>query len=226
MLLLLPALYSCRKTNIYETVKAMSVAEVDTAGFESKTLQTNDFNAVEVDCFADVTYHQTPNGTPPHVTVSAPADVLGNLDVKTENGELEIRVKRGYRMPKRAVAVIHLYAPFVSSFSLHGGKCLRLGTMSISSPLSLTLDGVGSLTSQKVEAYEIRAELNGAGNIDLNGIRTQRLTASLNGAGKVRLDGTCTEAYLDLNGAGDIDISALKSRNVRRSVNGVGNIEE
>lgn len=225
--LALPALWGCQKTNIYETVKAMSVAQVDTTGFVSKTLQTNQFTSVEVDCFADVTYHQTLSGTPPRVVLSAPPEVMDHLSAKTENGELGIHIDRGYQMPNRAIVVVHLYSPFVSSFSLQGGKCLRLGQMSISSPLNLTLDGVGALTAEKVEAYEISAELNGAGNIDLHGIRTERLTADLNGAGNISLAGTCTDAYLNLNGAGNIDISGLKSQHpAQRSVNGVGNIKE
>ncbi len=225
--LLLCALSSCKRTNIYETVKAVAIAEVDTTGFDSHTVQTNAFTAVEADCFADIAYHQTAAGTPPRVVLKAPAEVLDHISVMTDDNVLSLRVDRRYRMPERAVVVVSVYAPFVSSFSLRGGKCLRLGRMKISSPLTLSLDGVGALTSEVLEAHEINVSLNGAGSIDLQGISTQRLSAELDGAGSINLQGRCTDAYLELNGAGHIDVTRLQcAHKAQRAINGVGTISE
>lgn len=225
--LALCALGSCKRTDIYETVKAVAIAEVDTTGFASRTVQTNAFTAVEADCFADIAYRQTAAGTPPRVELKAPAEVLDHISVMTDDNVLSLRVDRRYRMPERAVVVVSVYSPFVSSFSLRGGKCLRLGRMKISSPLNLSLDGVGALTSESVEAHEVNVTLNGAGCIDLRGISTQRLSAELDGAGSITLQGRCAEAFLELNGAGHIDVTQLQSAHkAQRTINGVGAIKE
>ena len=216
---------SCDNRNIKQVVKELSEAPVDTAGMTTVTIKTNEFTSVEIDCFADVTYHQTNNGTAPSVTLKARKEVLQNMSNKVDDGELEILIDRRYRMPEKAVIVIDIYAPFVSKFSINGGKCLRLGKIDISSPLDLSIDGVGAMTSDTINAPEITASLSGSGSIDLGGITANRITAILNGAGEIMLAGKSGETTTEINGAGTIDISQLKSSGrVSKKINGAGTV--
>jgi hypothetical protein len=57
-LLLTVHVTSCDNRNIHQVVKEIAEAPVDTAGLTSMTIRTNDFSSVEIDCFADVTFHQ------------------------------------------------------------------------------------------------------------------------------------------------------------------------
>ena len=217
---------SCDNRNIKQVVKELSEAPVDTTGMTTVTINTNEFSAVEIDCFADVTYHQTDNGTAPSVKLRARKEVLQNMSNKVDDGELEILIDRRYRMPEKAVIVIDIYAPFVSKFSINGGKCLRLGKIDISSPLDLSIDGVGAMTSDAINAPEITASLSGSGSVDLKGIDTNRIATSLNGAGTIALQGKSGETSVEINGAGVINISQLKtSGKVSKRINGAGLVQ-
>lgn len=205
------ALMSCDNRDIRRVVKELAEAPVDTTGFVQQTIHTNDFSIVEVDCFADVTYHQTPAGTPHHVRVRALSEVVEHLTIDVRDGQLDIQVSRRYRMPEKAVVVADIYAPFVSKFTLDGSKCLRLGRMDISSPLTLEIDGVGALTADTLSAPEISVELSGTSCADLRNISTGRLKALLHGAGMLTVQGECDEAFFGTAEAASADTTALKS---------------
>lgn len=210
-LLLAVSLASCDSRDIRRVVKEMAEAPVDTTGFVLQTVHTNNFSIVEVDCFADVTYHQTPAGTPPYVRIKALREVMEHLSTDVRDGQLGIQVSRRYRMPEKAVVVADIYAPFVSKFILDGGKCLRLGRVDISSPLSLELAGVGALTADTLSAPEVSVELGGTGSADLRSVSTGRLKAVLHGAGMLTVQGRCDEAFLELTETASADVTALKS---------------
>ncbi len=211
LVLLLLAFAGCDNKNIRQLVKAAAESPVDTAGFERREVLTNDYSAVFVDCFADVVYHQTQAGTPPRVLLMARGEVLENVRLTTRDGELRIELNRRYRMPEKEVAVVHLYSPFVSTFSFHGGKCLRLGNVRLSSPLFIDMSGVGGLTADTLEAGEIVLRQDGHGSLDVKHLSATRLEASLSGDGLMYLRGNCHQALLRLDGDGKIDTLGLKS---------------
>ena len=95
-----------------------------------------------------------------------------------------------------------------------GGKCLRLGKVRMACPMSIVLDGVGSIVSDSIAAPELKAVLNGAGHIDLRGIDADAVSATLGGAG-----------IIALNGTGTIDLQGLRTDLAPDcSVSGVGKI--
>lgn len=208
-------LASCDHRDIHEVVKEMAVLPADTVGMKGKALCTNPFSLVDIDCFADVTYHQTAASADHRVVLRAPEKVLENIAVQVEEGKLRIAVDRRYKMPEKAVAVIDVYAPFVNRFLLDGGKCLRLGKIALTSPLELMVNGnVGAMVADSVVAPEVMLELNGSGSIDLKKMETGSLRALLNGGGIVVLSGHCRRADLHLQQAGKMDIRQLVSDTV------------
>lgn len=70
------AFTACDHRNIKQVVKEIAEAPADTLGMVRQVVQTNDFSVVEVDCFADVTFHQTASATAPYVVLRAHRDVL------------------------------------------------------------------------------------------------------------------------------------------------------
>lgn len=213
MLLALLAVFmltACNNKNIHELVKQVAEAPVDTAGFEKKELLVSDYCTAMLDCFADVTYTQTADGEQPRVVLMAPKEVLENMKVEVRDGELLVETDRRYRMPEGVVAVVELYSPFVNSFMLNGGKCLRLGEVEISTPLCLELNGVGALTADSIVCPETTLTLNGSGSADLRGLSLERLSVMLNGIGHIYLQGESGNVTLEKNGMGMIDDSGLK----------------
>lgn len=209
-LLAVLTLTACNNKNIHELVKQVAEAPVDTAGFAKKELLVSDYCSAMLDCFADVTYTQTAADEPARVVLMAPKEVLENMTVKVRDGELLVETDRRYRMPEGMVAVVQLYSPFVNSFTLNGGKCLRLGRIEISSPLCLELNGVGALTADSVLCPETTLTLNGSGSADLKGLELERLRVALNGIGHVYLQGQSANVTLEKNGTGVIYDELLK----------------
>lgn len=209
-LLLVAVFAGCDNRNIHQVVRDLAAAPVDTVGWPGRAMHTNPFSAVDIDCFADVTYHQTAVSDEHYIELKAPGNVLENLSVKVEDGELRVAVDRRYRMPEKAVAVIHVYAPFVNRFILDSGKCLRLGRVELTCPLELMLEGnVGTLMADSIVAHEVSLLLDGTGSYQLKGLRTGDIRARVLGGGLVRLEGNCRSAHLQVRSNGKIDVSAL-----------------
>lgn len=208
----LVVLTGCDRRDIHSVIKEMAEAPVDTAGFDSRSLHTNDFSSVEIACFSDITFHQTAPTEMPHITLSAPAEVLENVRCKVLEGELSLTLNNRYKMPDKAVLVAHIYAPFVNKFVMSGGKCLRLGKLKVASPLEVQVYGLAAVTAEQLEAHELRLSLSGAGSLRLQGIQTGRLIAATNGNGDIILSGNCDRADLCINGDGLLDLKGLQTR--------------
>lgn len=211
LLVMSVSLVSCDKRNIHQVVKELAEAPVDTTYFVSKSIHTNPFSTVDIDCFADVTFHQIPTDEEHFVVLKAPVKVLENLRVTVEDGDLSVNVDRRYKMPEKAVAVVEIYAPFVNSFILDGGKCLRLGKMVQTSPLEVILHGnVGAITADSLAVHEMALLLDGSGSYDLKNITTGALRAKVIGTGIMNLAGKCNNASLEVQGRGQINAVALQ----------------
>lgn len=223
--LLLCLLSACRPTDTRKVIKAVAEQAVDTAGYKSRTIATENFVSVEATCFADITYHQIPLDSPACVVLQAPGSILDDCSASVVDGTLRLALNRNATHPEEAVAVVHIYAPAVCDFSLVGGKCLRLGKVRLACPMSIVLDGVGSIVSDSIAAPELKAVLNGAGHIDLRGVNAEAVSATLGGAGIIALEGKARRASAVLNGAGTIDLQGLCTDLAPDcSVTGVGKI--
>lgn len=205
------SLSACDSKDIRHTMKAAAESIVSTQGFAEKTIQANDFSSVSVNCFADVTYHQIQAGEPPRIVLKAPEGVLPHLLAETNNEELNLQAESRYHMPRNTVIVADIHAPAVSRFCLNGGKCLRLGTVSLSCPLTVEINGIGAVTADSVTASDLYIELNGSGSADLRGISTGRLHSTLNGSGHIYLAGQCGSTSIRTNGTGNTDTTALQT---------------
>ncbi len=223
--LLILSFTSCEKRDIHQVIREMAEMPVDTAGFVSTHLETNDFTWVEVDCFADVTFTQLEAGEPASITIKSSKEVLENVKTKVEDGKLRVTVNRRYRMPEKAIVVAEIKAPVVNKFVMNGTKCLRIDTLNLSSPLEVEMDGVGSLVANSITAYENKFLLNGDGCIAIKDIKTGHLQTALNGGGSIEIAGACTDIVALLVGEGKMNFSQLKSETpIAQTINGTGTI--
>ena len=217
-LVLFSSLTSCERRDIRQVAKEIAEAPVDTFGFAEKTVRTNAFSSVSVDCFADVTYHQTPTSQPT-VRLRAPRDVLSHIAVQATSGQLAISTFRRYRMPEKAVIVVDIYAPFINKVTLNGGKCLRLGNVQLQSPFAIELLGIGAVTASHLEAPELSLDVEGQGSADLRGIATNRLSVNLDGLCQAQLQGTAATLTGSVSGESIFTTDSLRtsSRDVKES---------
>ncbi|MBQ2121024.1 MAG: DUF2807 domain-containing protein [Bacteroidaceae bacterium] len=223
--LLILSFTSCEKRDIHQVIREMAEMPVDTAGFYSTHLETNNFTLVEVDCFADVTFTQTKADEGASITIKSSKEVLENVKTKVEDGKLRVTVNRRYRMPEKAIVVAEIKAPIVNKFVMNGTKCLRIDTLNISSPLEVEMDGVGSLVANNINAYESKILLNGDGHIHIKDIKTGHLQTALNGGGGITVGGECTDIVALLVGEGKMNFAQLKSETpIAQTINGTGTI--
>lgn len=202
---------SCDQRDIHEVIRQMTEAPVNTQGFSRSDIQTNGFSAVEVDCFADVTFHQTKPGGSSHVVLQAPEEVLENVICKVSDNLLQITLNSRYKMPEKTAIVAHIHAPFVNKFVLNGGKCLRLGQLKLTSPLEIENNGLASVSADLLEACELRIQQNGVGCANLKGIICTLLVAETEDAGTIRLGGQCQQARVTARDNSCIHVTDLHS---------------
>lgn len=207
----LSVLAGCQRANMNDVVKFLTEQAVDTTRFAARNVEVAPFAAVEIDCLADVYFHQTPHGTNSRVRLLAPDELLEKIRVNTTSGGgvLKIKVDPHFIRTNKDVAVVHVYAPTVNHFVLNGGKCLRLGAVTMQTPVTIELNGVGAVNADALQTPALNVTLDGAGSINLENIDTQRLRAELNGAGNMVLAGKAAEQQITLDGAGYVDTDRL-----------------
>lgn len=199
---------ACDNRNIHQVVKELAEAPADTAGMQETIIRPNNFSEIEIDCFADVTFHQLESiSAQPVVSIKARPEVLPQVTSRTTEGVLRLFTDRRYRMPEKAVIVINISAPRLNKATLNGVKCMRLGDIVLNSPLHIDINGVGAVTASSLKVPEVSCQLTGAGSIDLKNIDTERLTAELSGSGHIFLQGKCDQHILRPKGTGSISLN-------------------
>lgn len=193
LLTLCLVLGGCRRRTVMEHVRHMVSQRVDTTHYAHRAYTLSNFQSIDAACFADFTFHQTAPSSKPRVEVWAPRELLDDVKVSVTNGELRFMLDRSSEMAPRDVPVIHIHAPFVYHFGLHGAKCLRLGHLAISTPLSIEVEGVSLCTAASLKAPEVRLAVSGAGTLRTDSLHTPRLSIYGTGSADFTLGGLRVE---------------------------------
>ena len=196
-----------------EHVRIMVSEHVDTTHYAHRAYTLPPFQSIDAACFADFTFHQTAPDSKPRVEVWAPRELLGDMKVSVVNGELRFILDRSGETAHREMPVIHIHAPFVYHFGLHSVKCLRLGHLAISTPLSIEVEGVGLCTAASLKAPEVQltvsVAINGTGSADLTlgGLQVDQCDARLAGACQVEASGRIGQLNKRLSGASSFHLT-------------------
>lgn len=210
LLLASVCLTSCEKRNLRELVKEIAEAPVDTTGMRKTTILLNEFSAVYVDCFADVAFHQTAFTDTPYVKVMALPEVLDNVHVKVDKGELQVGINRRYRMPDNTVILVDVYAPFLNRVNTTGVKCFRLGNIVINSPLEVSCEGVGALIADTVCSPEFYLHTFGGASADLHGLQVQTMKLKQEDHSLIWLEGECHTLQMEAEQDSFVYITQLR----------------
>jgi len=147
-------------------------------------------------------------GGAPSVRAEGDSKLLEKLEVKVENGILQIGYKKGnwsfgWRKDHGPVTV-HVSAP-----SLTGAEVAGSGDMKI----------------DKVEGGDFAGEIAGSGEIELASLRARNASFAIAGSGGVTASGTAETAEFDIAGSGDIRAGGLQVKRAKVSIAGSGNVE-
>ena len=143
-------------------------------------------------------------GGAPSVRAEGDSEALERLDIRVENGELQVGSRRnGWFSRNHGHVTVHVSVP-----SLDGAS----------------LSGSGNLRIDRAEAETFAAQLAGSGDIQIGALRARRADFDIAGSGGITAGGQADEAEIDIAGSGDARLDALQTRRAKVSVAGSGDV--
>jgi Putative auto-transporter adhesin, head GIN domain len=146
-------------------------------------------------------------GGAPSVRAEGDAETLERLEIRVEDGELHIGMKKGkwsvgwHR--DRPPVTIRVTAPTLSGASIGGSGDMRI---------------------DKVEGGRFAASIGGSGDMDIASLKVDEARFSIAGSGGIRAKGSAGRSEISIAGSGDIDAAELESRTAKVSVVGSGDV--
>ena len=174
------------------------------------------------------------------VVVTAPSDILDDILVENENGELHIHVKSGTRISTRNVAV-KIFAKDFSSVTANSSASIKIkdkftqdkvdveasssGEISgnlEANDLSIDVSSSGSFTGE-VWAVNLKSEVNSSGDVVING-KTKNANFSASSSGTLNAQKVIAEnATVEASSSGDVSLSV--SNQLEASASSSGDIK-
>ena len=173
----------------------------------SKTFDFKDFDTIEINGGADVTFTQAEGY---EVTVRTQESIFDWLDYKVEGSKLVLQVK-DKRSVRAEVFDIVIQAPELNKVVVNGASDFDIKGLRIDGDLDVQVNGAGDLDFDQIACDSFTVQVNGAADANLTSIDIRKtLKVEVNGAGDVDITGRTQDVSLDVNGVGDIDATGLK----------------
>ena len=173
----------------------------------SKTFDFKDFDTIEINGGADVTFNQS---SIYEVTVRTQESIFDWLDYKVEGSKLVLQVK-DKRSVRAEVFDIVIQAPELNKVVVNGASDFDIRGLRIDGDLDVQVNGAGDLDFDQIACESLSVQVNGAGDAKLSSLNIRKtLKVEVNGAGDVNISGKAQDVSLEVNGAGDIDATELE----------------
>jgi hypothetical protein len=144
-------------------------------------------------------------GGAPSVRAEGPANALDRLDIRVENGALEIGTKKGdwHLRSDRGHVTVYVTVP-----SLAGAA----------------IGGSGDMKIDRVQGKRFAASIAGSGDMDLGAVQVADMGMEIAGSGGITAKGSAGVAKISIAGSGDVDASGLESKTANVSMVGSGDV--
>ncbi|RMD87455.1 MAG: DUF2807 domain-containing protein [Alphaproteobacteria bacterium] len=193
-----------------ETVRASgerASASYDLSGFEAVHLR----GGYDLEVVA---------GKKPAIEITGDKAILEALEVRVEDGTLEIGPRDGQRIRDSDGVELMLHVPKLRAITVDGAVDGKLAALD-SEEFALTVNGAADITlSGTCGAFS--AVTNGAGDIDARNFHCESASVTVNGAGDMRIYAS-KSITAAVNGVGSIDIYGNPPE-VRKMRAGIGSI--
>ena len=142
------------------------------------------------------------------VRAEGPAAELDRLEIKVENGDLEI----GTRKDK--------------SWTVHVGRTVPV-TIYVTTPMlkAAAIGGSGDMQIDKVEGVNFKAAVGGSGDIAIASLKVDNASFSIAGSGGIKAVGSAGKADISVVGSGDVDVGGVETRSASVSIAGSGDVQ-
>lgn len=197
---------------------------VGSGNMETRTYTVPQFTGIDSTLPADIDYSMTEGE--PSVTVSAPDNLIGQLNFQVVDGVLKVCFDDG---DKRVNVGSNGIKVKVSSATLENLSIRGAGDFDADylecSGFNVEISGAGDITLGTIKCDgDLSIAVRGAGDIDVDGLECQTVIVDVAGAGDVVLSGKAESARLSIKGAGDIDARRLDCSDITSNVSGMGSI--
>ena len=161
----------------------------------TKSFDFKDFDTIEINGGADVTFTQAPDYD---VTVRTQESVFEWLDYKVEGTKLILQVKdkKGIHAEEFDITI---QAPELNSVVVNGASDLDIKNLSMDGDLKVQVNGAGDLDFENVACENLSLQVNGAADADLSSLDIRNtLKVEVNGAGDVNISGSTQDVSLEV----------------------------
>lgn len=184
------------------------VVAKDAKGKEiTKQIPAKNFSVIELKGAADIVYTQERNGL---ISVTAPEDVIGLIDVSVRNNTLSVSTQRMDEtcINRNFKITVKASSPMLSSIDVRGAGDITLQGAVNLNQLGVTVKGAGDLKAENLHCRDLNLNISGAGDVDLKG-EAQKAVYMVKGAGDIdAFNFKVNSLVIDLSGAGDIKCNA------------------
>lgn len=173
----------------------------------SKSFDFKDFDTIEINGGADVTFTQA---SVYEVTVRTQENIFDWLDYKVEGTKLILQIKDKKNVHAEVFDIV-IQAPELNKVLVNGASDFDIKGLRIDGDLDVQVNGAGDLDFNQVACESLSLQVNGAADAKLTSVDIRKtLKVEVNGAGDVNITGNAQDVSLSVNGAGDIDATGLK----------------
>jgi hypothetical protein len=141
------------------------------------------------------------------VRAEGPADYLDRLEIKVDNGDLQIGAKKNdwslSVRRNRPHVTVYVTVPALSAASI---------------------GGAGDMKIDRVQGERFAASIAGSGDMQIGNLAARELAVEIAGSGGVAAKGSAGNAAISIAGSGDVDAGGVESKTANISIVGSGNV--
>jgi len=186
----------------------------------NQRIDIGDYKAVILNIQGEVFYQQFSDSTP-YLQIHTDENILKALDVRVENNQLIIDVKKD-SIIKPSQLTIYTCSHNLNQVMLTGSGEIRLKGEVNAKDFKLDISGSGSLLADSLFCDQMTAKITGSGNAQLTGASNQS-AFTITGSGGIHAFNYLVQ---ELNGkvTGSGNIEALVTKKLNATITGSGNL--
>lgn len=184
----------------------------DAQNHDAKPSGQNGSRAFEVGSFDKVALGGPHNvvvtvGGAPSVRAEGDLGIIDKLDIRVEDGELEIGTKKGF------------------SFKWNSDKSPVTVYVTLPALAAASIGGSGDMKIDKVSGDRFEGSIGGSGDMDIGAVQVKAASFSIAGSGGIRAKGTAESGDVSIAGSGDLSLEGLEVQRTNVSIVGSGNVK-
>lgn len=144
-------------------------------------------------------------GAAPSIRAEGDTRELDRLEVKVEDGSLNIGSKR------------------TGMFSSNDGRRKLTIHVTVPSLAGVAIGGSGNVRVDKVDGRKFDGSIGGSGNLDVASLRVDEANFAVGGSGTIKAAGTAAKADISIAGSGNVETAGVEAADAKVAVAGSGN---